>query len=150
MAALRDATNASALGRRQANKLSAGPPAPPANVLRLKPMSTIPPVPDTGLIAATVQLEHSPRCVITIRPGVTIDREMVLREHGLPGEGEVEAPQIFERYRQRLVWQSVKRRWFSALTDFNVERLFTDWSPDHFVRYVQVRGVGGSHYSPPP
>ena len=59
MAALRDATNASARGKRQANKLGAGPPAPPANVLRLKPMSTIPPVPDTGLIAATVQLEHS-------------------------------------------------------------------------------------------
>ena len=106
-------------------------------VLVLAPMSTIPPMPDPGLIIATADLQHTPGYTVKIRPGLVIDRAMVLSEHALRQETAADEDVIFERYRRRLVWQSVKRRWFAALTDFNVERLFTDHSPEFFVRYVR-------------
>ena len=80
-----------------------------------------------------------------IRPGQVIDRGTVLREHCASGRGAAaaagsltadEVDAAFELYRRRLLWQMVKRRWFNALTDFNVERLFTDRDPIFFVRFV--------------
>jgi hypothetical protein len=114
-------------------------------VIQLSPCLTIPPQPDATLLPETVLLQHRPGHTVLIRPGQVIDRGTVLREHCASGRGAAaaagsltadEVDAAFELYRRRLLWQMVKRRWFNALTDFNVERLFTDRDPVFFVRFV--------------
>lgn len=109
------------------------------------PCLTVPPQPDATLLPETVLLQHCPGHTVLIRPGLVIDRSTVLREHCAAGRRDAaaagalaaeEVDEAFELYRRRLLWQMVKRRWFSALTDFNVERLFTDCDPIFFVRFV--------------
>ena len=116
-----------------------------ADVVRLSPCLTVPPQPDATLLPETVLLQHRPGHTVSIRPGLVIDRATVLREHCAGGRGDAaaagalaaeEVDAAFELYRRRLLWQMVKRRWFTALTDFNVERLFTDRDPIFFVRFV--------------
>ncbi len=115
------------------------------DVMYLRPCLTVPPQPDATLLPETVLLQHRPGHTVVIRPGVVIDRSAVLREHCAADRGAAaaagsltadEVDAAFELYRRRLLWQMVKRRWFSVLTDFNVERLFTDRDPVFFVRFV--------------
>ena len=115
------------------------------DVVRLMSCLSVPPQPDATLLPETVALQHRRGHTVTIRPGVVIDRVSVLREHcaadrqAAAAADALDAEEVdacFERYRHRLLWQMVKRRWFGALTDFNVEHLFTDRDPVFFVRFV--------------
>ena len=76
---------------------------------------------------------------VEVSTSVTVDRERILIEHGsaddIAHHGYAGA---FRRYRQRILWQMVKRRWFATLTDYNTDHLFIRQSPAAFTGFVRL------------
>jgi hypothetical protein len=96
---------------------------------------SIPPQPDPELLLDSLRLERDPTISVEPRPGLIVDQQMVLAEHGSEHAGPALA---FRLYRERATWQMIKRRWFSALTEFNVQELFQKCAPEFFLRVLQM------------
>ena len=107
---------------------------PPSRWIALPNLTTVPPVPDPDLYVQTWRLQEDDKFRVELRPNVTVGQADVVREHSCGGRQSLE--EAFDRYRARLLWQMLKRTWYSTLTDFNTEMLFSRWHPRYFVSLV--------------
>ena len=96
----------------------------PVDRVEIVRRDSVPPCPDASLLYESVICERDPLHQVVVRAGVTVDGARILQEHG-----------SYEEYRKRLVWQMVKRKWFSALTDHTTSA-FADIEPAAFVKFV--------------
>lgn len=88
---------------------------------------TMPPNPDVSSIAETVHLEaFGSAYILELGQQVRVTREEVLAEHGSLG-----------LYRERLLLQALKRRWYTALTDFHSKYLFAHRPPRYLAQLIQ-------------
>ena len=91
--------------------------------------SSIPPQPDFSLLLDFAAVEDQEEFSVPVRSGnKNITKQTILQEH-----------KTFDLFLERMLWQLVKRRWFTALTDFNTTHLFGKMSPpSRFLHFVQV------------
>lgn len=88
---------------------------------------TMPANPDVSAIAETVHMEAlGSSFVLELGQQLRVTRDEVLAEHGSLG-----------LYRERLLLQALKRRWYTALTDFHSKYLFANRPPRYLAQLIQ-------------
>jgi len=106
------------------DELSQGDEVKPVIVVARR---TMPANPDVSAIAETVHLEAcGSNYMLELGQHLRVTREEVLADHGSLG-----------LYRERLLLQALKRRWFSALTDFHSKYLFAHRPPRYLAHLIQ-------------
>merc|ERR1719469_1259240 len=100
-------------------------------------LDSLPPTPEPTLLLESILMEEDGTHRIEVVSNTWVDRDLVLADHGTAEEKEQRCYKgAFQRYRQRLLWQMIKRRWFATLTDYNTNRLFIQQSPSAFTTFV--------------
>jgi len=88
---------------------------------------TMPPNPDVSVIAETVHLEaFGSAYILELGQQLRVTREDVLADHG-----------SLRLYRERLLLQALKRRWYTALTDFHSKHLFAHRPPRYLAELIE-------------
>ena len=106
---------------------------PPETILTQSEISfpsynSIPPQPDFTLLVDFASLHDREDFAIPVRQGCVVTREIVETEHG-----------NMETFLNRMLLQILKRRWFTALTEFNTTHLFgMESPPSRFLQFLDI------------
>ena len=101
--------------------------------VRIKHKKCMPPVPEPTLLLETLRMEDDRTHCVEISSNVFADYSLVQQEFSLHPDSASDA---FARYRDALLSQMLKRRWFTAITDHNTRTLFLQRPPDTFVSFI--------------